>query len=245
MRVAQGCVTPPQFILQQLSQLSLHYFPIGRAWEIFHKDELLGNFVFRQSRGEKLRHLLARRSMFFVAREKRDPNLAPRCMRNADHRSIADLRVFEKFSLDLSRIHIDAAADEHVFRPAGNVEKAFVIAPRQVSGVEPALFVKRSGGRIRVVPVSAADVRTSQPQFADLLPRHFLPIRTHESSFGEHQGFANNTRFADRLVTRHGKTIDSHLGQSVALLQNHALVVVALDEFDWKWRTAADKPAHV
>ena len=56
--------------------------------------------------------------------------------------------------LDLARVDVLPAADDHVLDPAGDVDVAVGVHHRQVAGVHPAGRVDRLGGLLRLVPVA-------------------------------------------------------------------------------------------
>ncbi len=56
--------------------------------------------------------------------------------------------------LDLTRIDILAAANNHVFQPPDDVDVAIVIHRGQIAGMHPAGGVDRFGGRLRIAPVA-------------------------------------------------------------------------------------------
>src|SRR5436853_141187 len=78
----------------------------------------------------------------------------------------------ERFALDLGRVDVDAAADDHVLLAAGDGEEAVGVLAGEVAGVEPAVGVERGGGRLGVVPVPPADVRAAQPELPHLAGGH-------------------------------------------------------------------------
>jgi hypothetical protein len=79
--------------------------------------------------------------------------------------------VEQQFALDLGRVDVDAAGDEHVLLPPGDRVEAVGVAAGRVAGVEPAVGIERRSGRLRVVPVAEADMGAAQPQLADLAER--------------------------------------------------------------------------
>src|SRR3546814_3135573 len=57
----------------------------------------------------------------------------------ADHGGEADVRVREQDLLDLARIDVEAAAQDHVLGPVDDVVEAVGVLAGQVAGAEPAV----------------------------------------------------------------------------------------------------------
>ena len=84
-------------------------------------------------------------------------HLTPLRVGQAEDRHLGDGRVIEEDILDLARVDVLAAADDHVLDPALDAQVAPAVEGRQVPGVVPALGV--DGGRrgLRGVVVAAHD----------------------------------------------------------------------------------------
>src|SRR4051795_6630159 len=103
------------------------------------------------------------------------------------------MRVQELF--DLTRIHVFAAANDHVFDAPDDVDVALVVHRGQVPGVHPARRVDRPVGCLRVVPVAEHDAVAAGAQLAGLPPRHRsaggdvgdldLEVRVHAADGGD------------------------------------------------------------
>jgi hypothetical protein len=74
--------------------------------------------------------------------------------------------------LDLARIDVLAAADDHVLDPADDVAIAFGVDGREVAGVHPAVGVDRLGGLLLVVPIALHHRIAARAQLARLAARH-------------------------------------------------------------------------
>ena len=70
-------------------------------------------------------------------------------------RSLGDGRVLEQGGLDLGRVDVLSAGDEHVLHPVDDVEVALVVDDRDVAGAQPAVGERRRG-RLRRAPSSPA-----------------------------------------------------------------------------------------
>jgi hypothetical protein len=159
-------------------------------------------------------------------------------MRNSDHGGVPYTGVEYQLSLDLRRIDVHAAADDHVLLAAGDPVEALGIAAREVAGVEPAFGVQGGGRGLGIVPISMANVGAADQK----LPH--LALLVHEAGLSEHQGLADRAGMAHRLLHRHREAVHADLGHAVALLEDHAAPLVVLDDPGGKWRAAANEPAH-
>src|SRR5437762_6218424 len=81
-------------------------------------------------------------------------DLAPAVVGQADDRNLGDARVAREGVLDLDRIDVLAAGDDHVVDPPGHPEVAVLVEVAGVAGEVPA-FADRAGGRVRAVVVAA------------------------------------------------------------------------------------------
>ena len=75
-------------------------------------------------------------------------------MRHTDHRGFADGGMLVEDVLDLARIHVVSATDDHVLLAIDDEEVTVLVDPGQVAGAEPAVIVDRVCGGLRVVPVT-------------------------------------------------------------------------------------------
>ena len=78
--------------------------------------------------------------------------------------------------LDLCRIDIFTAGDDHVLDPVLDVEIAIFIHHRRVAGVEPAIGVDRLCGFLRIVKIMQHVEAGSCGDFSDRAVRDFLPF---------------------------------------------------------------------
>src|ERR1051326_3424432 len=86
-------------------------------------------------------------------------------MRHAEHRAFGDVRQLIENRLDLHRINVLAAGDEHLLAPADDAVKAVLVARRQIAGPEPAV-AEALRGLLRPLVVAAADRRAAQRELA-------------------------------------------------------------------------------
>ena len=65
--------------------------------------------------------------------------LAERGVGHADDGAVGHGGVLEEGGLDLDRVHVLAAPDDHVLGPVDDVDEVVVVEPGHVAGVQPAL----------------------------------------------------------------------------------------------------------
>ncbi len=85
-------------------------------------DELLGAEALTAANGD--------RGMY---------SFAPFLVRHGKHHALFYRRVCGKSPLYLTRINVEAAGDDNVLDPVGDVKKAVVVQISEVSGVQPAV----------------------------------------------------------------------------------------------------------
>src|ERR1035437_9885269 len=138
--------------------------------------------------------------------------------------------MIEQFFFDLRRIDVDAAADDHVFGAARDVEEPIFVATRQVAGVEPTCRVERFGGGAGIVPVAQADVWPAQAQFSNLIGCDLITLGIEELRLREHHWLTNRTGLALGILIAHGKAVHTDLSQPVALAKNQSALLVGTEK---------------
>src|SRR5262249_36940752 len=76
------------------------------------------------------------------------------------------LRMSIKKLLDLARIHVLAAADDHVLDAPGDVHVALIVHHGEIARVHPAGRVDRFRGRLFVVPIAEHHAVTARAELA-------------------------------------------------------------------------------
>ena len=94
--------------------------------------------------------------------DERHTDLAQPLVGDADHRGLLNVGVAKQRVLDLGRVGVEAAHDEHVLRPADDAQAAALVDHAEVAGAQPAVGGERRGGRLRVVEVASHHGRASQ-----------------------------------------------------------------------------------
>src|ERR687894_55864 len=105
-------------------------------------------------------------------------SLAVLLVRDAVDLDVGDLGMGVEELLDLARIDVLAAADDHVICPAGYLEVTVLVHDRQVPGMQPSIFVYNLGGLIGHLVVALHDVVAAGAEVA-LLSRPDLLAGVH------------------------------------------------------------------
>jgi hypothetical protein len=98
-----------------------------------------------------------RRARGIPGDDERPADLAEYRVGHADHGRARDLRVAREEVLDLRRVDVVPAADEHLAPPAAETEVSRGVEDADVAGVDPSLRIDDGGRRVRVAPVAAHD----------------------------------------------------------------------------------------
>src|SRR5262249_660619 len=91
---------------------------------------------------------------------------------HADHLHVLDLGVAVEELLDLARVDVLAAADDHVLDGPHAVAVALGVEGGEVAGVHPAAGVDRLGGLLGVAPVPLHDRVAAGAELARRARRH-------------------------------------------------------------------------
>ena len=108
------------------------------------------------------------------ARADLDPRhqlLAVALVGDADDLHVLDVGVGEQELLDLPRVHVLAAADDHVLDPPDDVDVAVVVHHGEVAGVHPPVGVDGVGRARLVVPVARHHRVAARAELAGLATR--------------------------------------------------------------------------
>jgi hypothetical protein len=120
----------------------------------------------------ELRDVFQRRGVRRVAGDHTGEDLlAVPLVRYADHLHIGDLGVGVEELLDLARVDVLPASDDHVLDAADDLDVAVLAHHRQVAGVHPAPRVDRLRRLLRFVPVAEHHAVAAGAQFARLTAR--------------------------------------------------------------------------
>ena len=82
----------------------------------------------------------------------------------------------QQLALDLGRVHVEPAVDEHVLEPVGDVEVAVCVHYADVAGVQPAVGVDRLGRLVGIVEIADHHVVAAYHHLAGLAPWHLVAV---------------------------------------------------------------------
>ena len=99
--------------------------------------------------------------------DHRAHHLAPEPVRHPDHDRLGHRRVAQQHGLDLARVDVLPAPDDHLLEPARDPAVAALVHRPQVAGVQPAVGVDRRGGGLRVAQVAVHDEVAAGADLAD------------------------------------------------------------------------------
>ncbi len=91
--------------------------------------------------------------------------LAPLFVWDADDSGVLDFRMAVKGLLDLTRIDVFAAGNDDFLLAVDDEQKAVVVAPADIAGLQPAVVERIEGGG-RIVPITAQQARRVGDDFA-------------------------------------------------------------------------------
>ena len=134
---------------------------------------------------------------------------------NPDHRSLGYRGVLVENFFDLPRVHVEAAADDHVLGPVDDEVIALVVAGREVTCTEP-IAPDHVGGRLRPVPVALHHVRAFDRYLSDLPLADVIPVTVDQPHFdaGDRGSDRAGLPLAVRVVEGSHRR---RLGQSIPL----------------------------
>src|SRR5437868_1457137 len=129
-------------------------------------------------RGEMLAQIIVQLFLFDLhlrrrPDERRD-HFAPFRIRQAHNGDVADARMAKQQLLELARVDVLAAADDHVLQPALDRAVAAAIHRAEIAGMQPALGIDGGGGRRVVLEVAVHDMVAARADLADLADRDGL-----------------------------------------------------------------------
>ena len=171
-----------------------------------------------------------------------DDGLAPALVGQPEDGDLAHRRVAHEDLLDLDRVDVLAAGDDHVLLAVDERDVAVVVDLAEVAGVEPAA-AERVGRRRRQHPVAGEDVLAAHEQLADLADGDVAVVVVDEAGLDVQQRAADRAELLlDVVGVEHGHR-RRRLGQAEALLERHAAVVEELDQRQRRRRAA--RQGHV
>src|SRR3954451_20371596 len=113
-----------------------------------------------------------------------DHGLAPLLIRHTDHGYVAQPGEVRQGTLDLGRVHVLPTGDDHVLEPVDDEQAFILVEVADVAGMEPALCIEGSTGRLWVLPVARSDVRAPDGGLAALALGHRLVVAGENHDLG-------------------------------------------------------------
>ena len=102
--------------------------------------------------------------------------LAEPCVRESDDGGFGDRRMLVEHLLDLARVDVEPAADDHVLQPPDDVDEPVLVHTAEVAREEPAVLGDRLLGGLLASPVALHDVVTADGDLPDLSDRELLAV---------------------------------------------------------------------
>src|ERR1700683_3083987 len=140
-------------LIVQFPQLSFQHFAVIVLRQRFEKDVSARTLEPRDGGKAQGVELVRGHFLLGVGHHTGDDFLTPVSMRTADDMHFQHARVTQQNFLDLARIDVAAAADDHVLGAILQREEAFFIECAHVAGMQPA-GAQRLGGRLWIIPVA-------------------------------------------------------------------------------------------
>src|SRR6516225_4025880 len=191
------------------------------------EDHLFGQLVARQPGATELDDLLLV-DLALVGDDDGARDLAPLLVGQADDRHLADAGDADHDALDLRRIDVLAAGNDHVLQAILDVEITFVVDLADVAGAKPAVIEGFARG-IRAVPIFleqevGLDNDLALPALAD----HAV-VGAH-SDVREHARASGRTDVAQGVFTEQHGAATARFGERIALQDLHVLGGIHLDQ---------------
>ena len=125
----------------------LRILPVGPFGKLVDEPDLARVLVGGDLVLDELAQLFGARLGAVLERDRGADLLAVLVVGHAEHRGLAHGRVLVEDLLDLARVDVVAAADDHVLLAVDDEEVAVLVDGRHVAGVQPAV-ADRLGGRV-------------------------------------------------------------------------------------------------
>jgi len=141
--------------------------------------------------------------------------------------------------LNLRRIHVLAAGDEHILFSSLDIEVPVLVDARQVArrhprdgpiaSVIPVPGAERRGGLGPVAPVAVPGVGACKFEFAHLAGREFLPLVVDNASIDVQTGGADAVGLLPPEPLRHREVVGATFSQPVSLRDSDPAVGPGVD----------------
>src|SRR5689334_10599673 len=162
------------------AQVTLEHLAARRARELRHEVDRAGELVAREPLPRERDQRLRRRAGARAQDDQRLDGLPPMSVGYTDDGDVGDVGVLRQRLLDLDRIDVLAAADDHVLDPVSEEQVAVLVEIPAVAGAQPAVPCQRGCGLGRAVEVAGTDIRAAHPYLAHGMRRSWLAaLRIH------------------------------------------------------------------
>src|SRR5512136_1997194 len=155
-----------QLLDRHLTELELLDLPGSGHGKGTDELDIPGDLVIGDPSLAECAHLVFRHLRPLPENDRRHYLLAVLPVGDPVNLHIRDLRVGEEELLDLPRVDVLAAADDHVLDPAGDLAVTVLVHYRQVAGVKPAVGVYRLGSLLRHLVITLHDKVAAAAKFS-------------------------------------------------------------------------------
>ena len=238
-----------QLLDRILAHLVLEDLAGGVHREAVDKVDVARHLVLRHVRADKVLELFLARGLALLEDDARHDLLAVLLVRHADDLHVLDLRVRVEEVLDLLRVDILAAADDHILDAAGDLVVAVRQAARKVARVEPALAVDGRRRGLGHLVIALHDVVAAGDEFAvHIVGQVLVRLRVDDLALdAEHRGADRCDARLDGVGRLAHRAARGGLGLAVgdADLAHVHLLDDILHDLDRAGRAGHDAGAHV
>src|SRR3984957_7168058 len=157
------------------AQGPLEYLPAGRARQRLDDVDGARALVVREALAGERDDLGSGHLLAGPEHDERLDALAPLVIGHADHRDLGHRRVLGHGLLDLGRVDVLPAGDDHVLDPVRDEQEAAVVHVPDVAAAQPARRGDRRRGVLRPVQVAHHPLGRTEPELARLPGRDIAP----------------------------------------------------------------------
>ena len=125
-------------------------------------------------------YVFRRRRLAGLEHDERADLLAEALIGHAEDLGGLNLRMADQKFLDLARVDVFAAADEHVLEAADDAAIALLVDGREIARMHPARGIDRLGRAFAIFPVAAHHAVAAGAQFAGGSERYDVARRVHD-----------------------------------------------------------------
>src|ERR1017187_3338125 len=133
-----------------------------------------------------------------------------------DHRNLGYPRVGENDMLHVDGVHVASTPNDHVLRPAPDVEVTVCVETADVTGAEPAIHPGRRGG-FRVAEVLPLPTGNPKPDLTVFTGRDLPPVAVDTADLGGRERLAHRSRATHCLALGHQAVDRPGLGHAVVI----------------------------